>query len=102
MSSRVLIISHDSPGANMAGPAIRYWHLAQALAAELPVMLAVPAPTQLSSANVSVVEYDRSQGDQLRAYAAQAEVIVCAGFSLYHYPFLRSLRQPLVIDLYDP
>lgn len=102
MSPRVLIISHESPGVNMAGPAIRYWHLAQALAAELSVTLAVPAPVQISSASLKVMGYDRHQATELRQAAADADVLICAGFSLYHYPFLRTLPQPMVVDLYDP
>jgi glycosyltransferase involved in cell wall biosynthesis len=102
MAARVLIVSYEAPGVHMAGPAIRYWHLAHALAAELPVTLAVPAPVPLSSSSVNVVGYDRSQAAELHTYVAAADVLICAGFSLYHYPFLRTLPQPMVIDLYAP
>ncbi len=38
----LLILSHDVVGSQMAGPGIRYYHLARVLARELPVTLAVP------------------------------------------------------------
>jgi len=102
MSSRILIIASEAPGVVMSGPAIRAWHLAHALATELSVMLAVPAPATLSSDAVRIVGYERQNGEALRACAAEAGVLVCAGFLLYRYPFLSQLPRPLVIDLYDP
>lgn len=38
----ILIISHDVVGRQMAGPGIRYFHLARVLAREFAVVLAVP------------------------------------------------------------
>jgi len=87
----------------MSGPAIRYWHIAHALALELEVTLAVPAPATISSPQVQIVEYEPQDHRRLRQCARQADVILCAGgFLLYHYPFLQNLTQPMVMDLYAP
>jgi glycosyltransferase involved in cell wall biosynthesis len=102
MSSHVLIISPEAPGAIMSGPAIRAWTLAQALAPAVSVTLAVPDAPALASTEVQVVGYDRHKGAELRAFAAAADVVICSGFALHRYPFLRRLPQPLVVDLYDP
>jgi glycosyltransferase involved in cell wall biosynthesis len=102
MTPRVLIISPEAPGEWMSGPAIRAWHLAQALASAVPVTLAVPGRPALTSPTVRIAGYDREHGRELRASAAEADVIVCSGFALHRYPFLRRLPQPLVVDLYDP
>lgn len=102
MSTRVLVISPETPQAAMSGIAIRYWQLAHALAASLPVTLAAPGPEALSSPSVRVVEYERQSGEGLRQAAAHSDVVIGGGFFLHRYPFLAALPQPLVIDLYDP
>src|SRR3990172_1674114 len=101
MPARVLIVSHEAPGVRMSGPAIRYWRLAHALARDLPVTLAVPAPATVSSETVQVVAYARDTGHGLRAATADCDVILVAGFLLRHYPFLGRSPQPIVVDLYD-
>ena len=44
---RVLVVSAEPVGDRMAGPAIRAYELARALAADAPVTLAAPAPSAL-------------------------------------------------------
>jgi hypothetical protein len=103
MTSRVLIVSHEAPGLQMSGPAIRYWHLAQALAAAaLPVRLAVPAPVAVEGGAVKVEGYNRASGAELPALLAASDVVVVAGYLLRHYPVLAECRLPMVVDLYAP
>lgn len=45
---RILIISHDVVGSRMAGPGIRAWHLARALAPSGAVTLVAPRPIDLA------------------------------------------------------
>lgn len=101
MASRILIVSHEAPGASMSGPAIRYWELAHALAAAHTVTLAAPAPVTLASDHVRLVGYDLASGDALRACLAASEVVLVAGYLLRSYPFLLH-GPPVVVDLYDP
>ncbi|MGQ0601489.1 MAG: glycosyltransferase family 4 protein [Anaerolineales bacterium] len=102
MSTRLLIISPEAPGQHMSGPAIRYWEMAQALDEEHTVTLAVPDSATQTSTTFRVMEYDRETGAGLQPAAKEAGVLYISGLSLYRYPFLRELSQPLVVDLYDP
>ena len=98
---RVLIISHDLVSARMAGPGIRYWELARALAQACDVTLA--APGEVPPANgVRTVAYQPGAAETIRALAAQADVIMAYGYLLYEYPFLAEVGVPLVLDLYIP
>ena len=101
MPQRVLIVSHEAPGAAMSGPAIRYWELAHALSSEHHVTLAAPGPVSLASARVQLAGYERATGEGLRPHLQQSDAVVVAGYLLRHYPFLRQ-GPPLVVDLYDP
>ena len=102
MPARLLIVSHELPGAEMSGPAIRYWHIAQALAGEFDVTLAVPGLVDLPPGRVRLVSFAPAAGQSLRASAAGCEVALVSGYLLRHYPFLSVLPVPLVVDLYDP
>lgn len=102
MTARVLIVSHEAPGLRMSGPAIRYWHLAQVLGADLPVTLAVPAPADPMGGAATVVTYARESGAGLPALLAESDVVIAAGYLLRHYPAIARAAQPLVVDLYDP
>jgi glycosyltransferase involved in cell wall biosynthesis len=99
MMQRVLIITHDVVGENMAGPAIRCWEFAHVLARETRVTLATPHPTSLSPDTFELVQYDT---ERLRRLASESDVIVLSGSSLWHFPFLKTLDTPLVVDIYDP
>ncbi len=102
MATRLLIVSHEPPGERMSGPAIRYWHLAHALAAHCPVTLAVPGAPQLTSPTIQLTGYDRDTGRGLDVLLAKCDVFLVAGYLLRHYPVLARAPQPCVVDLYDP
>lgn len=102
MPTRILIVSHEVPAPQMAGPAIRYWHIAHALAAEHQVRLAVPDTPLLTGEGFEVVGYQRQGGAPLPALMAEADVLLVMGFLLNRYPFLKKTDKPLVVDLYDP
>jgi glycosyltransferase involved in cell wall biosynthesis len=103
-----LILCNDAIGADMAGPGIRYWEFARALAADerlnvrLAVIPSVPAPASFDAppflAQVLYCEND----DQVRSLAATSDVIITQGALLAPYPFLAELRVPLVLDSYIP
>lgn len=99
MAQRVLIITHDVVGENMAGPAIRCWEFARVLSREAQVMLATPHPTSLSPDTFELVQYD---AERLRTLASESDVILLSGSSLWRFPFLKTFDIPLVVDIYDP
>jgi glycosyltransferase involved in cell wall biosynthesis len=100
---RVLIISHDLVGHNMAGPGIRYYHLARVLAQHLPTTLAVPAPIhELQDEDMHVVEYRRRAFATLTDHVAAADVCVFASDVADELPELATSGKHLVVDGYDP
>ncbi|MCP4538742.1 MAG: glycosyltransferase family 4 protein [Chloroflexi bacterium] len=98
--SRILILTRDKVGENMAGPAIRCWEFARALSREShQVTLATSHPTSLSPDTFKLVQYDAAQ---LEALAAASDLIILSGFALWLHPTLKLSNVPLVIDIYDP
>lgn len=95
--SRVLIISDDVVGKQMAGVAVRNWEYACALSREHRVMLAIPNKTDITSSEFDLVTYDAAS---LRHLATDADVIILTGLTLTQYPFLRTSGVPLVVGLY--
>jgi glycosyltransferase involved in cell wall biosynthesis len=70
----VLIISHDLVGERMAGPGIRYFHLARVLAQHLPTALAVPDGSTLGDHQpFQVVHYLSHDWSTLAPHVAAAE-----------------------------
>lgn len=103
LSGHVLIISHDRVGAQMAGPGIRYYHLARVLAREFPVVLAVPAGSRLeASEDFSVIAYQSGQDPALEAAIRGARAVLVPGVWLSQAPSLLESGVPLIIDGYDP
>lgn len=86
----------------MAGPGIRAWELAQALAAAFPVTLAVPDGSDYRSAAFQLVAYAPDAPGTLNAVLSQADVVVGQGFVFESHPELLEHELPLAVDLYDP
>lgn len=104
--SRVLVLCNDVVGERMAGPGIRYWEFARALAAAgfdttLAVVPFVPASPQPSAIPFNRLRYCQDDAE-VRALASESNVIITQGVLLAPYPFLTDLRVPLVLDLYIP
>jgi glycosyltransferase involved in cell wall biosynthesis len=86
----------------MAGPGVRCWEMARALArAGLPVLLAVPNADPPGGDGFRVASY-QGRPERVVSLARQASVVVVQGFLLQKAPALRALGTPLVVDLYDP
>jgi len=113
-SRRVLFLCNDVVGQNMAGSGIRYWELARELSqyrgsgpvTNLDVTLAVlpflPDPILPDPMAFPVhIQRCRDAAD-VRALAAETEVIVTQGILLATYPFLAELGVPLAFDFYIP
>lgn len=102
--SRLLIVTHETIGARMAGPGIRAWEMACALAESLDVLLATPGPAGRSHPGVQVLSYDA--GDpyypSLDPYFAAADAVLAMGPLVTRIPRLQDLGKPVVVDLYDP
>ncbi|HEY3231444.1 MAG TPA: hypothetical protein VGJ87_19605, partial [Roseiflexaceae bacterium] len=114
---RVLIVSTDIVGPAMAGPGIRAWELARALAGEFAVTLAAPPgvrnPDEGRRQDEGGVEGSELREFRLAPYVfgrpgalaevlADADVVVGQGFVFAEHPELLASSLPLAIDLYDP
>ena len=99
MKTRVLIVSLDPVGENMAGPAIRNLEFARVLSGETRVTLAVPNGDAPIGYDVRVVGYD---AERLSTLASECDALIVSGRALWSYPFLGRLEKPLVVDVYDP
>ncbi len=101
---RLLIISHDRVGARMAGPGIRAWELARALARDsaLDVTLAAPAPPDLAPQGFACAAFTLGDPASLAALTDRADAIFANGHLIAHHPELAEAAAPLMLDLYDP
>ncbi|MCS6880137.1 MAG: glycosyltransferase family 4 protein [Oscillochloridaceae bacterium] len=99
---RLLLVSHDVVGARMAGPGIRYWELARALAAHHEVRLIAPQPVDLQHPGVATGAYRWGEAASLAAHTAQAEAVLANGYVLEAHPELADVSARLILDLYDP
>ncbi|MDO8108552.1 glycosyltransferase family 4 protein [Isoptericola sp. b441] len=99
MRRRVLVVTLDTIGDRMAGPAIRAWEIAQALAAEHDVRLVTFGACTRSDGRVSLGQVTV---DGFRAEVERVDVVVVQGFVFATFPWLQTCEQVLVVDLYDP
>lgn len=96
---RVLVVTGDTLGSRMAGPAIRAWEMAHALGREHDVVLAALGGSSLTSPSVRCL----SAGEQeLRDFEQWCEVLIFQGYLLRDHPWLLETSAVLVADLYDP
>jgi glycosyltransferase involved in cell wall biosynthesis len=98
---KLLIITHDVVEARMAGPAIRCWELARALAGVCEVTLSSQFPVSRAHAEFAVTSF-HNDDDRLLAQARQADILLVQGLMLNAHPTLAHLGKYLVVDLYDP
>lgn len=100
---QVLIISHDVVGSEMAGPGIRYFHLAHTLAREFQTVLAVPAECTLElPQSFRMISYHPGEQDALEHAIQRASAVLIPAVWLTQVPCLLDSSVPLVIDGYDP
>jgi len=101
----ILVISHEIIGAKMAGPGIRYYHLARVLAREFPVALAAPTgsvPVETNSIVPAMLVYASGQDAALEKAIGEARAILVPAVVFAQIPALARTDAPLIIDGYDP
>lgn len=96
---RILVVTGEPLLERMAGPAIRAWEIARALAPEHDVRLVSTAGAQRTSADFSV-EY--AAGTGLREPTGWADVIIFQGFLLETALWVKPSAKIIVADIYDP
>lgn len=102
-TNRVLIISHEVVGEQMAGPGIRYYNLARVLSDEFVVTLAVPPSSQLKSPQkFAVITYETPEDQVLGDSISRSDVVIVPAIFLGRISFLWENEIPVVVDGYDP
>lgn len=102
MSYSILILSPDVITEYMAGPAIRYWEFAKALAPLSKVTLAAPNAIPESLQQATQASLIQHTSENLAELASHHDIIIFQGHILEHYVLLRQSEKILVADLYDP
>ncbi len=97
---RILVVTPDTLGELMAGPAIRSWEIAKELCQFSDVRL-------VSTNKVSGIASDRfhvafADDDELHAHVDWADVLVFQGHILRTHPWIKSTDTVIVADIYDP
>lgn len=98
----VLIITGDPIGAKLAGPAIRSWNIAQALASSCRVTLVSMSRVEAVTAPFEVVRIRPHDDRAFSRLEQEADVIIFQGHALDAFPSLRESEKILVVDVYDP
>lgn len=100
--TRVLVITGDPIGAKMAGPAIRAWHMAEALSAANSVTLVTLAGAEPVSAPFNIVHVRPGDDRAMRRLEQDCDVIVFQGLAMALFDSLRKSKKIIVADIYDP
>ncbi|HID88655.1 MAG TPA: glycosyltransferase, partial [Anaerolineae bacterium] len=99
----VLIISHDVIGRQMAGPGIRYFHLARILSQEFEVALMIPGESvPESSSSFTILAYALERDERLEHMILDGHVVVVPAVLVASLPVLQRAEVPIVVDGYDP
>lgn len=102
-ATRILVITGDPIGQKMAGPAIRAWNIAEALAVESDVTLvSLESVDPRMSAPFSLSQVKPGDEKAMRALEAEADIIVFQGLAMALFDCIRTSKKILVIDIYDP
>ena len=97
---RITVATPDALTARMAGPAIRAWHIANALAADgHDVQLVTTTLAELDGAPFPVRAVDE---DGLSEVERWCDVLVFQGWLVHRRPSLLKSEKVLVADVYDP
>ncbi|SNB71811.1 Glycosyltransferase involved in cell wall bisynthesis [Thermoflexus hugenholtzii JAD2] len=97
----VVIISHDIVSDRMAGPGIRYFHLARVLAHRFQVTLAVPEGSTISGDFFTLV-YHSGTDELLGRLIGRARVVIVPAVYAAQIPALWQSEAFIVVDGYDP
>lgn len=100
----LLIITHEHIGPRMAGPGIRAWEIARALARSgWEVLLATPYPEIPGEGSLSVVGFTWEDPGSLEQWLGSPRVVMATGpvLSRVVHRLQAPLNQPIIVDLYD-
>jgi glycosyltransferase involved in cell wall biosynthesis len=100
--SSILILSPDVITERMAGPAIRYWEFAQALAPYHRVTLTAPNDIPLSLQSATLAQLRQHSPENITELLHEHDIVLFQGYIFDYYPQLQQTEKILIADLYDP
>jgi len=98
----VLVITGDPIGAKLAGPAIRAWNMAAALARHHEVVLVSLAGVGEVDAPFQLAHVTPGDDRAMSRWEQWAEVVVFQGTALSVFQSLKDSEKIIVADVYDP
>jgi len=101
-NTRLLIISHDVIGKQMAGPGIRFYEFARILSGYADVTLAAPNKVDIDTAGFRTIVYGAGNYKALKRVSELSDMILIQGHILYYFPFLKHFKGKIIVDLYNP
>jgi glycosyltransferase involved in cell wall biosynthesis len=99
---RLLLVSNDEVGPQMAGPGIRYYHFARELSKSFDVALVVPTLPTESLGEFEVLQASDWRGRRFRSLVRRYDVLVAQTLRSWTMGELARADVRVVYDLYDP
>jgi glycosyltransferase involved in cell wall biosynthesis len=96
------IITHETIGPRMTGPAIRALELARAVGPDVAARLVSPQPVARDVGGIEARQYRFGDPASMEAALDGADVLLVQGFTLHKFPALLVDERPMVVDLYCP
>lgn len=102
--SRLLIVTDQTVGSTMSGPAVRAWEIACALSEQFEVILAAPGQPTRQHPRVRMVGYemDQAQFVGLDPYIVNTDAVLATAPLVSRMDRFRDLGKPTIVDLSDP
>ena len=99
---RILLVSNDEVGPQMAGPGIRYYQFARQLSKRFDVTLVVPTVPEEPLGEFEVLEAAAWRGRRFRSLANRFDVVVAQTLRSWTMKTLARADVRVIYDLYDP
>jgi glycosyltransferase involved in cell wall biosynthesis len=100
MTTRILVVTADVLRPQMAGPAMRAWHIAEHLSKEQDVLLVTTSPyCEVAPQRFRVLA---AGPPELAEAEDWCDVMVLQGYVTHHHPALAASEKVIVFDVYDP
>jgi len=105
--TKILLLSDDIIGKNMAGPGIRVWEMAISLSKEndFEVGIACPDFSQIDNKEhpqLIIFKYSLHKKEKLINFASRFDIFLLSGYILDKFPRLNNLNKLIIADLYVP
>jgi glycosyltransferase involved in cell wall biosynthesis len=100
--NKLLLVSNDEVGSQMAGPGIRYYHFARELAKRYDVTLVAPSRPDEPLGDFEVLQASEWRGHRFRSLARRYDVLVAQTLRAWTMHDLARADIRVVYDLYDP